>query len=156
MTQHAYAPQTLRKDKTTIPPSSHKIVPTIYTQKEWEPRDSAPHKRSHVDALRSTYCSRLRVIAKACTPKTSRTHNTFDWPSCLKTATTRSAPAACVATRNYCSSSRKSLAFPNELQHTLSACKLKHVSIFTRPCLLNTTDIRNGCKHDNSCCVQVR
>ena len=29
--------------------------------------------------------------------------------------------------------------------------------VFTEhPCLLNTTAIRSGCKHDNSCCAQVR
>ena len=60
----------------------------------------------------------------------------------------RSAPAVRVATWNYC--------VDKIFGHKASACKLKRVRIFAGPCLLNTTVIRSGCMHDNSCCIQVR
>ena len=128
-----------------------------FTHREWEPRDSAPPKRSH-KLMHLRQPSRLRVIAKACTPQSSR--NIIHCPWCTRTATTG-------AHQKYVwphgtSALKKYLGSPNELQHKLSACKFSHVRIFAdpvfsqHPCLLNTTVTWSGCKHDNSCCVQVR
>ena len=116
-----------------------------FTHRQWEPRDSAPPKRSH-KLMYSRQPSRLRVIAKACTPQTSR--KTIHCPWCSRTATTG-------AHQKYVwphgtSALRKDLGPPNELQHKLSACKLNHVRIFAglvftqHPWLLNMTVIRSG------------
>ena len=86
VTHEAHAPQALQWDKTTTSSSSHEMFKT-YTHREWEPRGSSPPKRSHT-LMHLHQPSRLRVLAKACTPKTSRTHDTFDCPWCFRTATT--------------------------------------------------------------------
>ena len=128
-----------------------------YTHREWEPRDSAPPKRSHkLMYLRQP--SRLRVIAKACTPQTSR--NIIHCPWCFRAATAGAHQK--FVWPHGTSTLRKDLGSPNELQHKLSSCKISYLRIFTgpvftqHPCSVNTTVKRSGWKHDTSCCVKVR
>ena len=129
-----------------------------FTNREWEPRDSAPPKQSH----KFTYLcqlSRLRVIAKACTPQTSR--NIIHLTACgVQHSHNRSVLPLRVSTCHMCVEKR--FGIPKELRDKPSACKLNHIRIFAGlvftqyQCLLTTTVIRSGYKHDNSCRVQVR
>ena len=112
---HAHAPpHTLLSDKTTTPPSNHKLFETNYTPGMGATRLRPTVTESHVDALTVDQPSRLRVIAKALTPITSRTQeNKIDCPWCLRTAPTRGAqqdvwPHGTRALRKYLEISKRS------------------------------------------------
>ena len=129
---------------------------------------------SHVDALTADQLSRLRVIAKACTPQTSRTNRqNASCPWFLRTATTRGAQQ--YVRPHGTSALRKHLGFQTNssirCQHARSNMYVRifagpgfpnttvvflNTTVVRTPCLLNTSVVRSGCKHDNSGCVWVR